>query len=125
MKTKTLTPADQREAAAALADIRRRPAYHLACIWLERLIANSSRPRTKGLLVGVDTVVYLMRASLHGRSRGRPTISAALADLHIAESVLVALHDRDFHVAERPQRWCAGRHLACNVRDRALWESVR
>jgi hypothetical protein len=34
----------------------------------------------------------------------------------------VALSDLAFVVAEAPQIWCEGKHLACNVRDSAMWE---
>ena len=121
----TLTQTEHAEALAIAADIRRRPAYSLARVYLERLLEYSSRPRTRGLLVGVETVAILVRASFKDRARGRPTITAALADRDLGEAVLLALHDTGFEVADRPQRWSPGRHLACNVRESALWGWVR
>lgn len=107
-------------ALAELAEVRARPAYHLACIYLERVLASSERPKTRGLLVGVESVVVLMRGSFGARPR--PAITAALADPELGLAVMFALVDRGFDVAECTQRWCPGQHVACNVRESALWE---
>ncbi len=112
------TPAD----IEALAELRRRPAYHLCRIWLERLIANHDRPRTKTLRVGVESVIFMVHASFAGHGRGRPTITAALRDPEMGPAMIAAMVDLGFHVADAPQLWCEGKHLACNVRDAAMWE---
>ena len=39
-----LTKQDRREAETILAEIRRRPAYHLACVWLERYALTHDAP---------------------------------------------------------------------------------
>ena len=104
------------------ADIRTRPSYHLCRIWLERLIDNHDRPTTKGLRVGVESVVFMLRASFAGREHGRPVIAAALVDPQLGQAMIAALVDLGFVVAQAPQIYCEGKHLACNVRDAAMWE---
>ena len=104
------------------ADICTRPAYHLCRIWLERLIENHDRPVTKGLRVGVESVVFMLQASFAGREHGRPTITAAMADPQLGKAMIAALCDLGFEVAQAPQLWCEGTHLACNVRAAAMWE---
>jgi len=108
---------------ALLSEVRRRPAYHLACLFLEQVLVSSDRPMTKGLLVGVESVVSMLRETFSARPR--PTIAAALADPELGLAVMFALVDRGFSIAERPQRWCEGRHVACNVRESVLWEMFR
>ena len=127
-----------------IADIRTRPAFHLCCLYLER-VRLGRRHKTRGLLIGVESVIVLMRAALKPPSiwagmpdadraktvrrateaRGRTSIATALADPDLAESMVLALLDNGFDVAERPQRWCEGRHYACNVSESAMFARAR
>jgi hypothetical protein len=129
-----------------LAEVRSRLAFHLCVLYLDR-VRRTRRHKTKGLLVGVESVVVLMRAALDpppapiwagtseseratwacrvAEARERTSIAAALADPDLVESMVLALIDSGFDVAERPQRWCEGRHLACNVAERPLFAFMR
>lgn len=117
----------RREPTAAdvelIGDIRQRPAYHLACVWLERLLKHSSQPCTKGLRVGIESVAVLIRASIQRRAPDRPMTTAAFADPDLSLALLVALADLGFAVDERRDSF-GHRHLACNVRDRAMFAFV-
>lgn len=111
------------EDLATLAEIRTWPAYHLVSIYLGRLLSVSQRPRTSGLFLGVGSVVALMRESFPP-SASRPVIALALDDPDIELATIAALVDNGFAVVDRPQRWCEGRHVVCNVREAAARQFI-
>lgn len=117
---KTLTDQDRHEAETILAEIRRRPAYILACVWLERVALARPEPFGKpdqipNGWVTVDRVVNILHAHFGGHVH-EETMLAALADkgfavrdsrrgaeTNLAEAVLLdAWQSTDF--GKRPPR---------------------
>lgn len=81
---KTLTDQDRAEGLTILADIRRRPAYHLACVWLERFALTHDAPigwpdEWQNGWVSVGWVINVLQRTFGGHVH-EETMLAALAD---------------------------------------------
>lgn len=117
--TNQLSPADRQEAEAIVADIERRPSYHLCRAWLDRVALPAARSRSKTPNTAVEVVVFALRMHWGRDTRGRPTIAAALADPDLAESMALALMDAGLMVRMRSASGI-GPRPATNLRESAL-----
>lgn len=95
-----LSPAERLEAEAIVADIQRRPPYHLCRVWLDRVALPLARSRSKTPNTAVE-------------------VAAALADPELAESMALALADAGLMVRMRSARGI-GPRPATNLRESAL-----
>ncbi|MBW8846763.1 MAG: hypothetical protein JF607_17490 [Burkholderiales bacterium] len=118
------------EEAAAVEEIRRRPAYGLARTWIRTALEGQDAPFTKGLHISIGSVTILLKASFVGCARARvghnrPAIAAALLDQDAEVSVALALADSGARIDLARDSTTGERVLACNVKERLLWAFFR
>jgi hypothetical protein len=113
------------EELAAIADIRHRPAYGVCRWWLDRAIAESSRPFTETLRLDVQSVTILLKGYLVWVKRGRPFFTAAFEDPDADYAVALALADAGAMVGTARDSTTGKPKLACNFSHAALVAAER
>ena len=99
-----LTSKDRAEAAGIVASIRRRPAYQLASLWLERWVVHGAH-RIADDMIDVDWVCNVMRHNYGGHV--------------LEETMVVALHDHGWSVKGTP------RGARCNMSELVLLDLIK